>query len=483
MQKKSFAVIGAGLGGLAVALRLAHRGHSVTVFEKTDQVGGRLRERKVGTCTFDCGPTLLMMLAPFERLFADVGESLSTHLQLQKCDPNNRVWFGDGTKIEATSDMAKMIRELKQFGDAKAATKFPEMIGDLGRLYHEAVPRFVERNYNSILDLAAPASAYSAIKNGMLGNLWNLIGNYVSDERLQALFCIQSMYLGLSPWEAPSVYGVLTYMEYGEGIWYPAGGMVQIGKKVAELAEKNGATIHLNSEVSQITGKSVSVNGVVHQFDAVICNADLPYAEKKLLPKSRDVKRTYSCSTFMIYADYHGELPDLAHHNIVIGKDLLGNLNQIFRDNRIPDDPAFYCAISRRSDPEKAPPGHENLYILVPCPNLHHPWSEEDATTLTEKVFARLTQQFGLDAGKIAAMETFSPRDWASVLNLDSGATFGLSHHFNQSVCFRPNNKSKEYPGLYYVGASTVPGNGLPMVLIGAELVEKRLIEDGLLSP
>ena len=478
--------MGAGLGGLATALRLAHRGHKVTVFEKTEVVGGRNRIIQVNDCTFDSGPTLLMMLDPFYKLFADIGERFDDHLDISLCDPNYRTFFSDGSRINCTTNVAQMIRQIDQLSGPKDASMYPIMLGKLAELYHSSMPNFVRRNYDSPVDLARIGSAKIALKHGMLGNLAKGMEAFFDDPRLQQLFCLQTMYLGLSPYDAPWVYAVLVYMEYGEGIWYPKGGMVQICKAVAELAQKRGVDIRLNSPVASITGHSVRLeSGEEFKADAVICNADLPYADQKLVQKrekNNPGALRHSCSAYCIYMDYEGDLPEVLHHNIMLGGDFHTNLDQIFHQHKIPDDPAFYMAASSKTDPTKAPPGHHNLQILVPCPNLDHDWTDADAKNLDEKVFSRLEKQVGFDRTRIRGVKTVTPRDWKSILNLNRGAAFGLSHDFMQSVCFRPSNKSKSEPGLYYVGASTVPGNGLPMVLISAELVEQRLLSDRVIS-
>jgi phytoene desaturase len=481
---KRFIVVGAGLGGLATALRLSHLGHRVTVLEKTDQVGGRNREVKVGPATFDGGPTLLMMLDPFRKLFEDVGERLEDQLQLSLCDPGYRVFFADGARIEGTPNVARMIRQIQDLSDPEDALAYPRLLGDLAALYEASIPNFVRKNFYGPADFFAPRSLGLVRRHRMLGNLASGIARYVRDPRLRMLFSFQTMYLGLSPYEAPWVYAVLTYMEYGEGIWYPKGGMVEVCRSVARLAERRGTNVRLNAPVAKIEGNRVVLeSGETLEADAVICNADLPYAERELAsrPAPRADRRRYSCSAYMLYLDYEGELPQLLHHNVFFGRDFEGNLADIFTREKLPEDPAFYACVSARSDPQQAPAGHENLYVLVPCPNLDRPWATADGCELQERVFSRLASEVGFDPTRVAAMREYSPIDWKEDLNLDHGAAFGLSHHFAQSAFFRPGNRSRSNPNLYYVGASTVPGNGLPMVLISAELVEDRLRHDGFL--
>jgi len=481
---KRFVVVGAGLGGLATALRLAHLGHSVTVLERTDQVGGRNRVVEVGDCTFDAGPTLVMMLDPFRKLFADVGERIEDHLELTLCDPSYRVFYADGERIEGTTNVARMTSQIEAMAGAKDAQAYPRLLRDLAALYEVAIPGFVRKNFYRPGDFFGLSALVQVARHGMLSVLTDRMGRYFDDPRVQMLFTFQSMYLGLSPYRAPWVYAVLTYMEYGEGIWYPRGGVAEIGRAVARLAEQRGAEIRLDSPVARFAGQSVVLeSGEVIEADAVICNADLPYAKQSLTNsrRTKDPKYSYSCSAFMMYVDYAGALPGLLHHNVFFGAEFKRNLDEIFTLHRVPGDPAFYACVSARTDRDKAAEGHENLFVLVPCPNLDHPWSDADAEKLREHVFARLAKEVGFEPERVAGIKTFSPRDWASELNLAKGAAFGLSHEFRQSAYFRAPNWSDADPHVYYVGASTVPGNGLPMVLISAELVEDRLRHNGLI--
>lgn len=476
---KPIVIVGAGLGGLALALRLAHRGENVLVLEKTDQVGGRNREVRVGECVFDGGPTLLMMLPPFRKLFADVGEDLDKALSLEKLDPTYRVFFSGGKRVEATTDQALMASRVRELcGEADEAA-YRKLMPELKKLYDESVPAFVERNYDSPLELASPSGVGIVLRNSMLANYGRRIQRKFKTEKARMMFSFQTMYLGLSPFDAPWVYATLAYMEYGEGIWYPKGGIVEIARAIARHAEARGANIRLESAVCRASEDEVELeSGEKIAAKAVVLNADLPYAEGLIgTPKPR---RRSSCSALMTYLDYEGEIPELLHHNVFFGADFAGNLDEIFRKLEPPSDPAFYAAISARSDPEKAPKGHENLYLLIPCANLDRPWSKAEGDQIREKVYARLEAETSFKRDRIRGMKEFTPEDWQSTLNLDRGAAFGISHDFFQSAAFRPNNRVRK--GLYFVGASTVPGNGMPMVLISADLAERRLQADSLLG-
>jgi phytoene desaturase len=423
----------------------------------------------------------MMMLDPFRKLFGDVDERLEDHLEISLCDPSYRTFFADGSRLDGSPNVARMVRQIELLSGTKDALAYPRLLGDLAALYEASIPTFVRNPYSKIGDFASVTGLVKVAKHRMLGNLAKRIESYMDDERLRMLFSFQTMYLGLSPFDAPWVYATLAYMEYGEGIWYPKGGMVRIAESIANLARSKGADIRLLSPVKSIRNRSVELeSGEVVEADAVICNADLPYANEHLTSLEASKKR-HSCSAFMAYIDYSAELPELEHHNVFFGKDFRGNLDAIFHEHRIPDDPAFYACISSKTDLEQTEAGSSNLYILVPCPNLDHAFSEQDAKQLLGSAFKRLACESSFDPIHVRALKTYSPHDWQADLNLSKGAAFGLSHDLFQSAFFRPGNRSKTNKSLYYVGASTIPGNGLPMVLISAELAEARLIEDGLI--
>ncbi len=481
---KNFIVIGAGIGGLATALRLAHRGHRVTILEKTDQIGGRNRPLQVGQAHFDSGPTLMMMLDPFKKLFEDIGERMEDHLEIELCDPSYRVFYSDGSRLDGTPNVAQMIQQMQAMGATRDAENYPAFLGKLAGLYHDSIPHFVRKNFLNPLDFAGPKQLGIVLKRKMLSNLAKQIDKEIQDPKLRMLFSFQTMYLGLSPFDAPWVYGVLTYMEYGEGIWYPKGGIIEICNVISRLSQQKGVEIQTNSPVCKIEGSAVVLeDGRRLTADAIICNADLPYAEQALTrqPPRNHAKRRYSCSAFMIYADLDQEVPSILHHNVFFGKNFKGNLDQIFHQRALPDDPAFYVCASSKSEPHRARLGGTSLMVLVPCANLDRPWSQDDHDFLVSKIYERLEKETEFKRECIKEVKTLTPEDWKSQLNLDRGAAFGLSHDFLQSAFFRPSNKSKTNPNLYYVGASTQPGNGLPMVLISAELVEDRMRREGLI--
>ncbi len=479
MKSKHVVIVGAGIGGLATALRLSHRGCQVTVLEKNKVAGGRIIREQVGDCQFDGGPTLLMMLDPFRKLYKDVGEDFDKCLSVSLCDPSYRVFYPSGVRFDGTTNLSVMTDRIERLSGKADALQFPPFMAELKRLYDESIPHFVRNNYRSLRDFAAPEQLVRVVRNHMLSNLSKRVKQRFTDPRLHQLFSFQAMYLGLSPHDAPWVYATLAYMEYGEGIFYPQGGLTAITDSILELARERGVSVRLNSPVKSINGSTVTLeSGEMIVADVVVANADMPYVDRELHRTPTRRKLRYSCSAHLIYLDYEGELDELEHHNVFFGGDFDGNLKALFKDHKMPEDPAFYACISKKSDPAVAPDGHLNLMILVPVPNMDCKHSKADTEKLENEVFDRLVSEVKFDRSKVKGIKRRGPSEWNSEFNLDKGAAFGISHDLFQSAFMRPQNRSKTNPNLYFVGASTVPGNGLPMVLISAELVEQRLVED-----
>ncbi|MCS6829512.1 MAG: phytoene desaturase family protein [bacterium] len=477
-------VVGGGIGGLAAAARLAHSGYHVTLLEQREHLGGRTGQLQREGFRFDTGPTLLMMLEPLEKLYRDLNQRMEDYLQPVLLSPSYRVFYADGTRFDSSPCIAHMVREIAQKISPAEVPGYLRLMADLSGMLHDVVPAFVRRNYRSPLDLLGAKQISLLVKHRLLANLFRRIRRYVQSPRLQMLFTFQTMYLGLSPLEAPWVYAILTYMESGEGVWFPRGGVYQLVHALERLAHEEGVQIRTGERVQQVlveAGRATGVrlaSGEVLQADVVVLNTDVPTAYASLLPQNRQSHRRWrnSCSALVFCIGYEGKLPQLLHHNVHFSADFERNLQEIFVEKIVPEDPSFYTCLSVRTEPSDAPDGCENLYVLVPVPNR----SGQDASALKqqvlERVLGRLEREVGFCRQRIRFVQSLSPADWEA-MGLWQGAAFGLSHHFWQSTCFRPSNRAP-FGGVYFVGASTVPGNGIPMVLISAELVQQRIEQE-----
>jgi phytoene desaturase len=496
-QKLTAIVIGAGIGGIATAARLAKNGYSVTVLEKNETPGGRCNQIVQSGHRFDIGPTLFLMPEVWEETFAALGEKMSDHLELRRIDPTYKVHFEDGLQLELTSHIGAMQTQLEAV-EKTAFTGFLNYIAEGAKHYKISLAKFVGRNFYSLFDYFSLKNLPLLFKLKALDKHYRNTGRFFKDERLKAAFTFQNMYLGLSPYDAPATYSLLQYTELAEGVWYPMGGMYAGIRALVNVAEKLGVKFlynapvkKLNVEGSQV--KSVELeNGETLEADIYVGNADLPYIYKELLPDSKPAKnldeKLYTCSTIMFYWGVDKRYPQIAHHNVFLAGDYKASFDQIFKDHSLPDQPSFYIHAPARTDPAAAPAGQDTLYVLVPVGHLdaapEQDW-EERVNRARKTVFERLSKEMGITdlESHIKFEIVYQPRDWKERFNLEKGAAFGLSHNFWQVGYLRPQNRHKKYKNLYFAGASTHPGTGLPIVLLSAKLTTERiLLEKGTIS-
>lgn len=490
---RSATVIGGGLGGLATSIRLQSSGWDVTLLEKNLQLGGRCNVIEAGGFTFDTGPTLLLMRDVLDDLFRSVGRRLDDYLQLVRMQPNYQITFGDGTSLRVSANRAEMSEGLEAIEPGSAAA-FERYIDDAGYKYRVSRDRFVERNFNHWYEFTTVANLYYMFTTNTLRKLDRHASKYFKDPRLVAAFTFQTMYLGLAPADAPAVYSLLPYTELREGIWYPCGGMYSIVTALQRLAAELGVTIRPESEVTGMTVQDRAVRGVQLASgeevvsDVFVSNADLPYSYASLVPAARRGRFTnrtlrrldYGSSAYLLYLGVDRTYSHLLHHNIFLSTDTRDNFDAIFKRRSLPNDPSMYVNVPTRSDASIAPAGHDIVYVLVPVPRLAPTidW-QRDGPSFRETVFQRLESTGLPDLRKHVVLEReFTPADFASEYNLANGSAFGLSHNFRQVGYMRPANKARELSNLYFVGASTVPGGGIPMVVIGSRLVTERVQQD-----
>jgi phytoene desaturase len=492
MQKPTALVIGAGIGGIATAARLAKNGYDVTVLEKESTPGGRCNQIIREGHRFDIGPTLFLMPEIWEETFAALGERLSDHLQLKRIDPTYKVHFDDGLQLELTSDIGKMQTQLEKV-DKTAFTGFLNYIAEGSKHYKMSVEKFVGRNFYNIFEYFSLRNLPLLFQLKALKKHYANTSRFFKDERLKAAFTFQNMYLGLSPYDAPATYSLLQYTELAEGVWYPMGGMYAGIQALVKIAEKLGVKFMFNAPVKKLNVEGSRVTGVhlrdgrAFTADIFVGNADLPYIYKELLPENNEAKKLdkklYTCSTIMFYWGVDKAYPQIAHHNVFLGGDYKASFDQIFNDHTLPKVPSFYVHAPARTDKAAAPRGQETLYVLVPVGHLdarsRQDW-EAMVNRARETVFARLAKEMGAtDLREHIKFEiAYWPPVWKDRFNLEKGAAFGLSHNFWQVGYLRPQNRHKEFKNLYFAGASTHPGTGLPIVLLSARLTTERILKE-----
>jgi phytoene desaturase len=487
-------IIGAGMGGLATALRLAYRGYRVTVLEKQGRPGGRSNLLAENGFRADTGPTILVMKSAFEELYQDIGQDLDQRIQFVQLDPNYRIYYHDGTHLDLFSNMAKLAEEVERVRPGSAEQVF-RFIGEGARKYELGMD-FVDRNFDHITDLANPTAALRLLRTQAHQNLYNQVAGFFDhDDKLTKAFSFHSMFLGLSPFDALAMYSLITYADIALGMWYPIGGIYTLIEDMLSLADSLGVEVRTNASVAEICVENGRASGVrlasgeVIPADLVISNADLPYTYRQLIQPSQRRQYTddrlermqYACSGFILYLGIDRTYDHLRHQALYFSKDYRANLDAIFKDYRLPDDPSFHLNIPTVTDPSLAPEGHSLVYVLAPMPNLKAQinW-DEAAPRLREQILERLEGIIDPQIRQHIVWERqYRPTDWQNDINATLGTAFGsLAHGFFQSSYFRPNNKSRDIQGLYFVGQSTYPGIGMPMVVISSRLVTERVLEE-----
>jgi phytoene desaturase len=480
-------VVGAGVGGLASAARLAHQGYRVTVLEKGKEAGGRTGSLKVDGFTFDTGPTLLLMPEVLEETFKATGRKMADYLTLVRCDPNYRIHFRDGSDLTLGTELVEVQKELERL-EPGSFRKYLQFLSVGKEQYDVSLKHFVGRNFDSVASFFTPGSLSKAFAIKAFSRMSSEVGKSFKDERLRAALTFQTMYLGISPYESPAVYGLLPYTELAVGIWFPMGGMHAIPLALEKVCREEGVQFHYRTAVAKVLetdGKATGVelaDGRTLEADLVLLNADLPWAYENLLKGTRATlprakKLKYTSSAYMMYLGLKRKYDRLLHHNVVFGGDYRGSFDDIFKKFKVPEDPSFYLNAPAHTDPRMAPEGKDSLYVLVPVPHQHPniDWRVE-GPKVRAKVLERMATLGYPDLDRDIEVErTFTPDDYRVVLNLERGSAFGLSHNLFQVGPFRPTNQDPHVRNLFFVGASTQPGTGLPMVMLSAKLVTERI--------
>lgn len=486
-------VVGAGLGGLAVALRLRHMGYAVTVVERNATAGGRCNQLQMQGFTFDTGPSILLMRNVFDDLFRSLGEHLDDHVDLVRLHPNYRCVFSDGSELTLTSDIQHLREQMENFerGAGDALLRF---LADAGHKYEVLRDRFLVRNFRSWGEFLSPGNLPHFIGTGVMRRLGSHVGRYFRDQRLRCVFSFHSMYVGTSPQYAPSVFAFLPYSELCDGMWYPRGGMYSLVTAMVTVAERRGVDILLDTEVTGIDhagGRARGVrlgDGTFLGADVVVCNADLTDAVERLLdtattphnPTTRQLDRLrYGCSALTAYLGVRGDIGALGHHNFYFAEDMDANYDAIFRRASVPADPSFYVNVPTVTDPALAPPGHHAVFLLGPCATTDRgiDWRGGAAAEYRDRMVDSLERRFGVPGirDRIVVEQRRDPEDWRDLYHLRRGATFGVAADFLQCGYMRPANRHAGVENLYFVGASTVPGCGVPTVAISAALAAERI--------
>ncbi len=486
-------IIGAGIGGLATANFLAKAGYDVHIYEKNAGPGGRAGLLQIDKFRFDTGPSWYLMPDVFTHYFSLFGKSIDRELDLVQLDPAYKVFFEHDAPITITSDSERDAATFDAI-EPGAGEQLKRYVANGDAIYRLSIKHFLYTNFSSVRDfLRKEVVGRSHLMLRLaLTPIDNYVAKFVTDRRLRQILEYPMVFLGSSPFSAPAIYSLMSSLDFHEGVYYPKGGMYTIVERLVKLGKELGVQYHYDTPVKHIvtsdgTARAITLESGQHiDADIIISNADLHFTETKLLhekdqsyPAAYWDKREAGPSALLMYLGVKGTVPEFEHHNLFFADEWERNFSDIFQDKKIPRPASLYVCKPSATDSTVAPKGYENVFVLVPLPA---------GVSLTKKQTEKLAdiylQQIERTSGvkdlraRIVGRRLFGPDNFASEYNAWQNTALGPSHVLRQSAFFRTPNKSKKVKNLYYVGASTTPGIGVPMCLIGAELIYKRLAGD-----
>jgi phytoene desaturase len=492
VKGKNIVIIGSGFGGLGAACLLARAGATVTVLEKNEQTGGRASVFEADGFRFDMGPSWYLMPDVFSQFFTLLGEREEDYFELEQLSPSYRIFFKDTEKVVDIYSDREKDRETIEALEEGAADKLDMYLEKAKKQYEIAVCDFMYKNYNSIFDFFTWRVVTQGTKLSVFTKMQKYVEQYFKTDEMQKILQYPLVFLGSSPYNTPALYNIMSHIDFNMGVFYPKRGFHAVIEALQAIAEKDGATIRLNSEVEEIiteAGVATAVrlaNGEEIEADVVISNADMHHTEMQLLKQATDRsfsehywdKRVMAPSALLLYLGVKGEIPSLRHHTLLFSKDWQKNFGEIFDQPAWPEDPSLYICNPSKTD-DVAPEGHENLMVLVPiAAGLEY--NDALLKSYTDKILTTMEEHMDIPdlRERIVYKRTFCVDDFASRYNSYKGSALGLAHTLSQTAAFRPDTKSKKVKNLYYVGAGTNPGIGMPVCLISAQLVYKRLTGD-----
>ncbi|HEV2666777.1 MAG TPA: phytoene desaturase family protein, partial [Blastocatellia bacterium] len=482
-------IIGGGMGGLSAAIYLRLAGYEVTIYEANERVGGRANLIERDGFRFDTGPSLLNYPWVFERLFETAGRRLGDYVKVLAVDPSVSFQWADGERLTLSSDVRRLLAECERVepGSRPAMLAF---LRDAGAKYRTAFEKLVSGASDNPARWLGRLSLGELARLGVWRSLDGELGRFFRSRYLREALGSYAMYLGGSPYELPGLFSILPYGEMAYGLWLPAGGIYGLVEGVERLARELGVIIYTGQRVRHIITQGRQVTGVeladghMHRSRLVVSNVDAPTTKTELigdgaLAARMRVKTKMTPGALTFYWGVRGRVEEIGHHTIFLPRDCRAAFADLFREKRIPRDLPFYACVPSATDPTLAPTGDSVMFVLAPMPLLSQlprlDWAET-TRAVKAQVLERL-RRHGLDLApeRIVVEEVYTPKEWQRRFGLYDGSAFGAAHTFFQVGPFRARNYDEEVDGLFYVGASTTPGTGLPMVTLSGKLVAERI--------
>lgn len=484
-------IIGGGIGGLSAAIRLAVAGQPVIVLEKNTRTGGKMGQIESAGFRWDTGPSVITMRHVFEDLFQAAGRRFEDAVELLPVEPLTRYFYPDGTVFDASRDASRTTEQIAALSE-RDVEGYLAYLAYAARIHRITGPVFIyDRPPTPASFTRVPIQDW--LKVDPFRTMHGSIRSFVRDDRLRQLLGRFATYVGGSPYEAPATLNVIAHVELTGGVWYPRGGVYTIAHTMTELARTLGVDIRTDTPASGIDAPDNRVRGVtLHdgthiETGTVIANADVTTVYKHLLPGNPVTTRRLSqlehfepsCSGFIMLLGVDGQHPELAHHNIFFSQDYRAEFNSIFKQQTLAPDPTIYVAITSKADPDHAPAGSENWFVLINAPPLSDKvnW-EQECAPYRERVLDKLAR-FGFDIRhKIRTEQILTPLDLEAMSGAWRGALYGPSSNSRWTAFRRPHNRSKQVKGLYFAGGTTHPGGGVPMVTLSGKVAAELVLSD-----
>jgi phytoene desaturase len=498
MGGKSVSIVGAGVAGMATAIILAKNGYDVKVLEKNAQPGGRCSQIIRDGHRFDLGATILLMPSVYREVFRSLGLNFDKCFELKDLSTIYKIYFGNGEQLIFTKDEQVMEQQLESM-EPGSFTRYRDYIKTGYGFFRDSYEHLLSRNFYTLAEFTTPGNMMMLFRLKTYLRHYTFIRKFFKNPNLQRAFTFQNIYVGQNPLKAPALFSMLPATELFEGALFPVGGMNSIASKLESTAKEAGVKFLFNKVVERIetdgnrAKQLVCSDGTTTVCDLVVVNADLPYAYTKLLPgnkmSARLERKTYACSALVFHWGLSKPYPQFEHHSIFLSRHFRRSLNAIFDHHSLSEDPSFYIHAPVRTDPTAAPEHEDSVSVIVPVGHINaknlQDWDELKNMARSE-VLKRLKEEGFSDLADHIKFEIcYTPMAWKSIYNVARGSVFGsIGHTIMQMGYFRPHNRHNRYKNLYFVGGSTHPGNGVPLVLLSAKLTSERILnENSKISP
>jgi phytoene desaturase len=490
-MSKKVLIAGSGLAGLATALRLSRRGYEVELVEKNSSAGGRLNQLKKDGFTFDTGPSFFSMSYEFDEFVRDAGIKMPFHFV--ELDPLYTVNFlATGRTYTIYKDFAKLAEEFKEV-EPNLEKKIREYLNTGQKIFNGTVDLVVRKNYNSLLHyFATLMKAPPTLMPVLFRSFWQQVSKYFDSEEVRQILSLVAFFVGRTPFDTPAVYSLLSYTEFvHNGYFNVKGGMYKIVEGLCKELEKQQINIHYNTEITGFTAKNGQLESLTDstgkkwEADIFLVNADAAWFRGKIFNRTEFSEKNldkmkWTMGTLTFYLGISEKIPNVHHHNYYLGSNFREYANKIFTNPGSFEKPYYYVNVLSHSNPDCAPEGCESLFFVCPVPDLRFKPHWNDRDEIVNSIIADFSRRVSMDVQrKIISKTIYTPLEWRDQFNLHKGSALGLAHDMNQIGGFRPKNFDEQFKNVFYAGASTVPGTGLPMVIISSKLAVERIEKYG----